>query len=618
MSQPIGPGSVIAGRYQVEAKAGHGGMAVVYRAEDLQLGRKVAVKVLHAQYAEDQDFVERFKREAKAAAQLQHPGIVAIYDSGEWEGTWYIAMELLEGPTLKERLNAEGRFSPAESVELIEKILRAVRAAHRDGIIHRDLKPHNVILDDQGEPKVTDFGIARRGASDMTATGSILGTAHYLAPEQAQGEVITPRTDLYAVGVMLYEMLTGRTPFEGDSAVSIALAHVNNEPRSPRSIVPEISPALDAVVMRALAKRPSDRFADADAFLAALADAKRGIAPVYAPPTGEHAPAPALAPHQPQRVVVGPVPTPWWKRPWAFALLGLLVIAAVVAALLLGSETRVRVPDVTGSTVTIATERLERAGFEVTVVERQSRRPAGIVISQQPGGGEQAPEGATVRLVVSQGAGSAPVPQVEGQTREEAVDRIESAGFKTKVIRRSSDDVDNGRVIETNPSGGSLASLDTTVQIVVSSGRKRVTLPDLTGQPVEAARSTLSELGLTATVVEEPSEDREPGIVLSSDPAAGTKVRAGDEITLTVSAEPEGATVPDVVGQRQSPASRTLRERGFTVAVTREPVTDPLLNDEVLSTDPAGGTETDRGATVTIVIGEYTEPAEPPATETSP
>ncbi|MEN0014539.1 MAG: protein kinase, partial [Solirubrobacteraceae bacterium] len=331
MTERIGPGSVIAGRYQVESQLGYGGMAVVYRAEDIQLGRKVAVKVLHAQYAEDNDFVERFRREAKAAAQLQHPGIVAVYDTGSWNGTWYIAMELLEGPTLKERIQKEGRIAPAEAVDLTEQILRAVRAAHRDGIIHRDLKPHNVILDELGHPKVTDFGIARRGASDMTATGSILGTAHYIAPEQAQGEVITPRTDLYAVGVVLYEMLTGRTPFEGDSAVSIALAHVNNEPRSPRSIVPEIAPALDAVVMRALAKRPSDRFADADAFLAALADAKRGIAPVYSPGTGEH--PTEMAPgqvtgdrrmvqerRQPPTgpiAVVGPVQRPWYQRSWA-------------------------------------------------------------------------------------------------------------------------------------------------------------------------------------------------------------------------------------------------------------------------------------------------------------
>src|ERR1700712_3343292 len=229
----IDPGTVVAGRYRVEAQIGMGGMAIVYRAEDIPLGRKVGLKVLHHQYAEDREFIERFRREAKAAARLQHPGVVAVYDTGSWEGIYFIAMELLEGQTLKDTLVQGGRLSFPEGVDLHMQTLRAVRAAHRDGIVHRDLKPHNVMLDKDGRAKVMDFGIARLGASDMTATGSILGTAHYIAPEQAQGDVVTPRTDLYAIGVMLYEMLTAQTPFTGDSAVSIAMAHVNNEPKSP-------------------------------------------------------------------------------------------------------------------------------------------------------------------------------------------------------------------------------------------------------------------------------------------------------------------------------------------------------------------------------------------------
>lgn len=613
MSGRIGPGSVIAGRYQVEAQIGQGGMAVVYRAEDLQLGRKVAVKVLHAQYAQDAEFVERFRREAKAAAQLQHPGIVSIYDTGEWEGTWYIAMELLEGPSLKERLVAEGRFSPTEAVALTEQILRAVRAAHRDGIIHRDLKPHNVILDDQGHPKVTDFGIARRGASDMTATGSILGTAHYLAPEQAQGEVITPRTDLYAVGVVLYEMLTGRTPFEGDSAVSIALAHVNNEPRSPRSINPEISEALDAVVMRALAKRPSDRFADADAFLAALADSKRGIAPVYAPATGEHPPAPA---YQTGRIVAAPDETPWWQKPWSIALIALLVIAAVVAALLMGSEQRVAVPNVVNASVGTATDRLEREGFRVTIVERTSTKAKDIVIAQTPTGGEQVQKGASVRLTVSQGAADAPVPQVAGETREVAIDRLESAGFKTKVRRQSSEDVESGTVIETTPSGGSIARLDEVVQVVVSSGRKLVELPDLVGQPVEAARAALGELGLVTKVVEEPSADKEAGTVLTTSPVAKQKVRVGDSVTLTVAAEPKQIVVPDVIGDSETSARAELEGLSFVVRTKRENVTDATQDGKVTSTSPAAGEERDKGSKVTIVVGSFTAIATTPEATT--
>lgn len=621
MSQRIGPGSVIAGRYQVEAQIGAGGMAVVYRAEDIQLGRKVAVKVLHAQYAEDGEFVERFRREAKAAAQLQHPGIVAVYDTGSWEGTWYIAMELLEGPTLKERIVSEGRIEPAEAIELTDEILRAVRAAHRDGIIHRDLKPHNVILDDQGHPKVTDFGIARRGASDMTATGSILGTAHYIAPEQAQGEVITPRTDLYAVGVVLYEMLTGRTPFEGDTAVSIALAHVNNEPRSPRSIVPAISPALDAVVMRALAKRPSDRFADADAFLAALSDASRGIAPVYAAPTGEHALQDTGAldrrAMQDRRGITGSQPAldgrdrqPWYKRPWAIALLSLAIIGAVIAALLLGNEPRAIVPNVINAAVDTAQDRLEADGFEVQIVKRRSNAPEDTVVGQKPDAGQQVPKGSRVRLSVSSGAGTATVPTVEGLTLEVARDRIESQGFTTKVRRESSEEIDSGKVIETSPSGASVAQLDRAVTIVVSTGRKAVELPDLVGQPVDAARAQLGELGLVASVTERETADSEAGIVLSTDPGSGDEVRVGDTVTLTVAAEPSTETVPDVVGFSQSRATKALQASGFTVTTTTEDVTDESEDGKVQSSDPVAGQERDKGSSVTLVIGEYTAPAE--------
>jgi serine/threonine protein kinase/beta-lactam-binding protein with PASTA domain len=619
VSVRIGPGSVIAGRYQVEAQIGYGGMATVYRAEDIQLGRKVAVKVLHAQYAEDQEFVERFRREAKAAAQLQHPGIVSVYDTGSWDGTWYIAMELLEGPTLKERLVAEGRIAPGEAIAITEQILRAVRAAHRDGIIHRDIKPHNVILDDEGRPTVTDFGIARRGASDMTATGSILGTAHYIAPEQAQGEVITPRTDLYAVGVVLYEMLTGRTPFEGDSAVSIALAHVNNEPRSPRSLVPEVSPALDAVVLRALAKRPSDRFADADAFLAALSDAARGIAPVYAPPTGEYESSVDRRSSitSDRRAITDAdlaAQTPWWKRPVVIALAALAVIGVVVALLLSSSTERVRVPSVVGASLGTAQDRLDADGFAVTVVRRESSKPVDTVIAQQPGGNAMADRGAMVRLTVSSGAGTAGVPQVDGETLEVARERLEVAGFRTRVRKQDSEEIAEGVVIETSPPGGTIAPRDEVVTITVSTGPKVVSVPDVSGQPVEAARATLDELGLRVKITEQESADREVGTILSQTPRGGAAARVGDAVTIVVAAEPRSAAVPDVVGRSQANAEKRLQDAGFVVRITQEEATDASQDGRVISTDPAAGQQANTGATITIVIGRAPAATTPAAT----
>src|SRR3954463_10213956 len=267
-------GTVVDGRYSIISRLGSGGMADVYCAQDLQLGRKVALKLLYRRFAEDEEFVERFKREASAAAGLQHPNVVGVYDRGEWDGTFYIAMEYLEGRSLKQVLQEEGPLAPERAIDIVVQILRAARFAHQRGVIHRDIKPHNVILDEEGRAKVTDFGIARAGASDMTETGSIMGTAQYLSPEQAQGQPVSPRSDLYSIGVMLYELLTGRVPFDAESPVAIAVRPGSDRPVPPAELNPGIPPALDAVVMKALEKDPARRFADADAFIAALEEAR--------------------------------------------------------------------------------------------------------------------------------------------------------------------------------------------------------------------------------------------------------------------------------------------------------------------------------------------------------
>ena len=244
--------TIVDGRYRVLNRIGSGGMADVYCAEDLQLGRNVALKVMHSRFAEDPEFVERFRREARNAAGLQHQNVVAVYDRGEWDGNYYIAMEFLDGRSLKQIVQQEGPLPPERAIELTVQVLRAARSAHRRGVIHRDIKPHNVLVDEEGRAKVTDFGIARAGASDMTQTGSILGTAQYLSPEQAQGHAVDATSDLYSIGIMLYELLTGRVPFDGESAVSIALKHVNEWPVPPSRLNAAVTPELEAVVLRAL------------------------------------------------------------------------------------------------------------------------------------------------------------------------------------------------------------------------------------------------------------------------------------------------------------------------------------------------------------------------------
>ncbi len=266
----VEPDTIIDGRYRVITRIGSGGMADVYLAEDSLLGRHVALKLLHHHFAEDQEFVERFKREASSAAALSHPNIVGIFDRGEWQGTYYIAMEYVAGRSLKTIVREQGALDPATAIDIVVQILRAARSAHRHGVVHRDLKPHNVILDEEGRARVTDFGIARAGASDMTLTGSIMGTAQYLSPEQAQGQAVSAASDLYSVGVILYELLTGVVPFDGETAVAIAFKQVSAEPRPPSTVTPSVPAMLDGIVLHALAKDPARRFRDADEFIAVL------------------------------------------------------------------------------------------------------------------------------------------------------------------------------------------------------------------------------------------------------------------------------------------------------------------------------------------------------------
>src|SRR5438132_9860875 len=278
----VEPGTVIDGRYRVISRRGSGGMADVYLAEDQLLGRQVAVKLLHHHFAEDHEFVERFRREASSAAALSHPNIVAIFDRGEWQGTYYIAMEYVAGRSLKTIVREQGALDPALAIDIVSQILHAARFAHRHGVIHRDLKPHNVLLDDEGRARVTDFGIARAGASDMTLTGSIMGTAQYLSPEQAQGHAVGATSDLYSVGVILYELLTGVVPFEGETAVAIAFKQVAAEPRPPSAPNPAVPAGLDAVVLRALAKDSARRYADAEEFITVLQHDRTTLA-LYSP-----------------------------------------------------------------------------------------------------------------------------------------------------------------------------------------------------------------------------------------------------------------------------------------------------------------------------------------------
>jgi beta-lactam-binding protein with PASTA domain/tRNA A-37 threonylcarbamoyl transferase component Bud32 len=604
--QRIERDTVIDERYRVLDRLGSGGMADVYCAEDTQLGRKVAVKLLYRRFAEDEEFVERFRREASSAAGLQHPNIVGVFDRGEWDGTYYIAMEYLKGQTLKQLVREHGAMPPDLAVDITIQVLRAAKFAHKRGVVHRDIKPHNVILDEEGRAKVTDFGIARAGASDMTETGSVMGTAQYLSPEQAQGQPVSPRSDLYSIGVMLYELLTGQVPFDAESPVTIALKHVSEDPVPPSQLNPAVSPALDAVVLRALEKEPANRFADADEFAAALLDARERPTVVEKRVEAYPMPAEPLVAEERER-----------SRWWLWVLLALLLIGLAIGAYLLLAPEKKPVPDVVGNTSAVASQRLQNAGFEVNIETVQSDDvPDDRVATQDPQPGEEAKEGATVTIIVSSGPGQATVPGVAGRKQDVAENMMEEAGFKTDVRREASDSVDEGRVISTQPGENTQLQKGKTVVLIVSEGPEQVSVPDLVGDQEDDARSALADAGLKADVSEEESESEDPGTVLRQDPGSGKQVDKGTTVSIVVAKAPPEVDVPDVVDQSEDDARQVLTDAGFKVRVRRETVDTLDQDGTVIDQDPAGGEQLKQGSRVTIVVGRFEPPLNPEPTAT--
>src|SRR4051794_19086210 len=422
-------------------------MADVWLAEDAHLQRQVALKVLHSRYLQDQDFIARFQREAESAAGLQHPNIVAVFDRGQDDGVNYIAMRYVEGPTLKELI--ERGLTPEAAVALVRQVLEGARFAHRNGIVHRDLKPQNVIVDEEGKAVVTDFGIARAGVSEITQTGSVMGTPQYLSPEQAQGFEVTGVSDLYSIGLILYEALCGRVPFEGESAVAVAMKQVSEVPQRPSSINPQVSPALDAVVMRALEKEPGQRFQSADAFIAALDAALRDpgggmsntaafapLPPIVAIP--EEADADELDPEEEQARR---------RRQRIWMLVAVAVLIGLLVGFALTRDTTTDVPNVTGSPESTAISLLREDGFHIGEIRRVEREaPASTVLEQDPAASPPGDEASLdcafltffcskpkVTLTVSAGPGSAKVPSTAGLTTAKAEEALEDAGFKAQI-----------------------------------------------------------------------------------------------------------------------------------------------------------------------------------------
>ena len=628
--------TIIDGRYRVLSRLGSGGMADVYLAHDQLLGREVAVKVLHHHFAEDQEFVERFKREASSAAALSHPNIVGIFDRGEWNGTYYIAMEYVAGRSLKQIVRETGPLEEAVAIDTVIQILRAARFAHRRGVIHRDLKPHNVLLDEDGRARVTDFGIARAGASDMTLTGSIMGTAQYLSPEQAQGYAVSAASDIYSVGVILYELLTGVVPFEGETAVAIAFKQVSAAPRPPSELNPTLPPSLDAVVLRALAKDPLERYADDDELIAALQVERDALPANVAPGDGHYGPPP---PYEPRTGIMFAAPAPypedyyapaeeeprrrrgrWWL--WGSLVALLLAAAAVAAVLALTHAGKVTVPDVAGQSEASATATLRRAGLDaVPSLQPSSTVPSGLVISQSPSAGARVAKESRVAIVVSGGPASAPVTDVEGLSASAALAKLRKAGFKPRSSSETSSTVAAGKVIGTDPPAGTEKQLGSPVVVLVSSGPAPVKVPDVTGQSLSAAEATLTNASLeVGTVTKRSSASASPGTVLSQSPATGTSVKAESKVDLVVAQAPKEVAVPDVLGESQTLALVALGQAGFKPKTTSEQTSEASKVGMVLHQSPAAGAKAPKGSAVTIaigVLGAETTPTTPTAPTTT-
>jgi serine/threonine-protein kinase len=617
---------VVDGRYTVLERIGSGGMADVWLADDSHLQRQVALKILHTRFAQDREFVERFRREAEAAAGLQHPNIVAVFDRGEFEGNYYIAMQYLEGRTLKQVIDAG--VTPEQAAGLIRQVLEGARFAHRHGVVHRDLKPQNVIVDAESKATVTDFGIAQAGVSEITQAGSVLGTPHYLSPEQAQGFEVTAVSDLYSIGVMLYEALTRRVPFEADSAVAIAMKQVSQAPQRPSSINPQVSPALDAVVMRALEKEPGQRFQSADAFIAAL-DAALKDPGGGAENTAAFAPLPPIV-AVPEEPVAEGVDPDEGRRSRIWILVAIAVLIGLLIGFALTRDTTTDVPNVTGNQLNVAIALLQQGGFSVGDVKRVEREaPANEVLEQDPAAAppaDQASEDCSfltffcskpkVTLTVSSGPGSAKVPSTAGLTGTAAEEKLEEAGFKTKAESVHSKDVEEGLVLKSEPSGGETATKGSTVVLKVSSGPKLAKVPVVVGSQRSLAVQQIRGRGFTPSVEEVESKQPE-GQVIRQAPSAGSQLPPGSTVSITVSKGEEKATAPNVIGKERAEAVEAVREAGLKPVVQEQETEVPSQVGRVTDQFPPPNSELKPGSTVTLVVGKASVgAAEPEAEET--
>ena len=661
MSSNTTPSSLANGRYQLGRLIGRGGMAEVREALDTRLGRTVAIKIMRSELANDDIFLSRFRREAHAVAKMNNPNIVSIYDSGEetvldengqTERLPYLVMEYVKGQTLRDIIKANGPLSQRDAEQVMLGVLSALEYSHRMGIIHRDIKPANIMISDQGVVKVMDFGIARAlddSAATMTQSQGVVGTAQYLSPEQARGETVDMRSDIYSAGCVLYEMLTGKPPFTGDSAVAIAYQHVSEVATPPSSVVPGLPRMWDQICAKAMAKDRQNRYttasefkndiltfmnggvpvaaafnpltdlanmkarkqAEQDAATVAMAPAQTAATQAFNPITGQLESVPAIQPatelqsrsaqrvanKRKKRIIIGLV----------IASIVILAIVGIVYAVHSRDSETVVVPEFTELTSEErAREQLEEVGLKIEVEQdADSDKPAGTFTKQDPEGGAEVEVGSTVKVWFSTGPQSQTIPDVKGKTQDEARDALTSAGFKVAASTKTedSDDVDKDKVTRTDPAAGTPADKGSTIMLYISSGMTKVPT-GLVGKPQSEVLDNLANRQFNTRVVQEFSDTVAKDSVTRVDPSEGTSIEQRATITVYVSQGKEQVQVPVIDlssgNATLSSVRSTLTSAGFNVET--KGISNPADSDIVTAMDPAGGSTVDKGSTVTLTV----------------